>query len=109
MAAADPVLPELLETARRLLAQQRRDSNKLYSVHAPEVKCLAKGKAHKRYEFGCKASFATPSKGNWVAVAAGYNFAKLLAGFSCVWRKLREIYLRGRSICVLRSPVLLAA
>ena len=46
---------------------QRRDSqNKLYSLHAPEVYCLSKGKAHKRYEFGCKVSVVTTSKSNWI-------------------------------------------
>ena len=38
-------------------------------MHAPEVECIAKGKAHKRYEFGCKASIATTSKGNWIVGA----------------------------------------
>ncbi len=40
--------------------------NKLYSVHAPEVECICKGKVHKRYEFGCKTSVATTSKSNWI-------------------------------------------
>lgn len=62
----DPELAEYLQRAQRLLLQQRHDKNKLYSVHAPEVECIAKGKAHKRYEFGCKVSLATTSRGNWV-------------------------------------------
>ena len=66
---ADEPLRELLALARRLLAQQRASKNKLYSVHAPEVECIAKGKAHKRYEFGCKASIATTSKNNWIVGA----------------------------------------
>lgn len=32
--------------------------DKLYSLYAPEVECISKGKVHKRYEFGVKASFA---------------------------------------------------
>ena len=32
---------------------------KVYSLHAPEVECIGKGKAHKRYEFGVKVSVAT--------------------------------------------------
>ena len=32
----------------------------LYSLHAPEVECIGKGKAHKPYEFGVKVSVATP-------------------------------------------------
>lgn len=63
-------LQALLPVAKRLLAQQRHDSGKRYSVHAPEVECIAKGKAHKRYEFGCKVSLATTSKGNWLVAAA---------------------------------------
>ena len=39
---------------------------KLYSWHAPEVECIAKGKAHKKYEFGCKASFVATNKSNFI-------------------------------------------
>jgi IS5 family transposase len=63
---ADEPLRELLAMAERLLAQTRTSKNKLYSVHAPEVECLSKGKVHKRYEFGCKVSVATTSKSNWI-------------------------------------------
>jgi len=66
---ADEPLRELVALAERLLAQERTSKNKLYSVHAPEVECIAKGKAHKRYEFGCKASVATTSKTNWIVGA----------------------------------------
>ena len=55
-----------LAMARRLLTQKKTDKKKLYSLHAPEVECLAKGKAHKRYEFGVKASIATTNKSNFV-------------------------------------------
>ena len=65
----DEPLRELLALAHRLLAQARDSKNKLYSVHAPEVECIAKGKAHKRYEFGSKASVATTSKNNWIVGA----------------------------------------
>jgi IS5 family transposase len=66
---ADEPLRELLALARRLLVQERDSKEKVYSVHAPEVECIAKGKAHKRYEFGCKASVATTSKSNWIVGA----------------------------------------
>jgi len=62
----DPGLEEVFAMAERLLMQKRSDRNKLYSVHAPEVECIAKGKAHKRYEFGCKVSVVTTSKKNWL-------------------------------------------
>jgi len=42
----------------RVLTQQREDTNKIYSIHEPEVLCISKGKEHKQYEFGNKSSFA---------------------------------------------------
>jgi IS5 family transposase len=49
---------------KEILAQQRMDKNKVYSVHEPDVSCIAKGKAHKKYEFGCKVSVGrTAGKG----------------------------------------------
>jgi IS5 family transposase len=41
---------------RRVLRQQRGDREKIYSLHEPQVYCLSKGKEHKKYEFGSKAS-----------------------------------------------------
>jgi IS5 family transposase len=40
----------------RVLRQQSSDRNKIYSLHEPQVYCLSKGKEHKKYEFGSKAS-----------------------------------------------------
>ena len=62
----DAELKELLHLVQRLLTQQRHDKNKLYSLHAPEVECIAKGKVHKKYEFGSKVSVVTTSRDNWV-------------------------------------------
>lgn len=45
------------------MTQKRRDPlPKIYSLHALEVECIGKGKAHKPYEFGVKASIATTLK-----------------------------------------------
>lgn len=60
------VLKKLLGTAQRIHAQQPTDKSKVYSVHEPEVCCIAKGKAGKKYEFGNKASVATTSRGGWM-------------------------------------------
>ena len=49
----------ILARVRRLLDQKPKDKNKLYSLHAPEVECIAKGKARQPYEFGVKVSVAT--------------------------------------------------
>jgi len=53
---------DLLGMANRLLVQEKGSSNKLYSLHAPETYCIAKGKAHKPYEFGCKVSLVLTHK-----------------------------------------------
>lgn len=60
---------ELLALANRLYLQKRHDKSKIYSIHAPEVECIAKGKAHKRYEFGSKVSLGVTSKGGWIVAA----------------------------------------
>ena len=57
---------KLLAIAKHIHAQQQQDNNKLYSVHAPETECIAKGKAHKKYEFGVKVSVASTSRDNFV-------------------------------------------
>lgn len=59
----------LLQLAQRVLDQQRQDKGKLYSLHEPDVQCISKGKAHKKYEFGCKAGFASTTQGNWIVGA----------------------------------------
>lgn len=46
------------ERVARILAQKSGDADKLYALHAPEVECIAKGKARTRYEFGVKTSIA---------------------------------------------------
>ena len=66
-------LGKLLETAHRIYAQQRHDKNKIYSVHEPEVECIAKGKAGKQYEFGNKVSVAVSSRGGWFVGAKSFT------------------------------------
>ena len=61
-----PQLATMLVRAKRIFTQKRDDKNKLYSMQAPEVECIAKGKAHKKYEFGCKVSLVSTSKDNWI-------------------------------------------
>jgi IS5 family transposase len=56
-----------LMKAVHLLEQKDQPAwKKLYSVHAPEVECIGKGKAHKKYEFGCKVSLVATSKEGFV-------------------------------------------
>ncbi len=53
-----------LDRIARLLRQRREDRgrDKLYSLHAPEVECIGKGKARTRFEFGVKVSLATTNR-----------------------------------------------
>ncbi len=69
----EEVFSEALSMAARLLEQKKEDKNKLYSIHAPEVECISKGKAHKKYEFGNKASFATTSREGLAVGAMGVH------------------------------------
>ena len=61
------IFAEPLSLAFRVRHQrQNQRGRKVYSLHAPEVECIGKGKAHRPYEFGVKVSVATtlnPSKG----------------------------------------------
>jgi transposase, IS5 family len=49
-----------------ILAQKRKTKNKVYSLHASEVECIGKGKAHRPYEFGVKVSLAVTHKEGFV-------------------------------------------
>jgi IS5 family transposase len=48
----------------RVLNQQPKDSNKIYSLHEPDVDCIGKGKDHKQYEYGNKVSIAATATSN---------------------------------------------
>lgn len=67
------VLKEQLMLARQLMQQKRDSKNKIYSIHEPQVECIAKGKAHQRYEFGCKVGFSVTAKGNWIVGAQAFS------------------------------------
>lgn len=60
--AAKAKVQDLLQRTGRILTQRTKDKNKLYALHAPEVECIAKGKARTPYEFGVKVSIATTLK-----------------------------------------------
>jgi IS5 family transposase len=50
---------DMLVLVGRLLHQGPKSKGKIYALHEPEVDCISKGKARKRYEFGTKVSLAT--------------------------------------------------
>ena len=73
MSTESEPLRQQLALARRILMQEKNSRDKVYSVHEPQVECIAKGKAHQRYEFGNKAGLVTSAKKNWILGALGFK------------------------------------
>jgi IS5 family transposase len=48
-----------MELYYQAVNQQNNDKDKIYSLHKPFTKCIAKGKPHKPYEFGNKVGLIT--------------------------------------------------
>ena len=65
-----------LDIYQKVILQKRSDSNKIYSLHEPEVKCYTKGKEHKKFEFGSKAAILiTQTTG---VIVGALNFSESL-------------------------------
>ncbi len=75
ISSLEAVFREDVRKARTIYAQaaDTQAKEKIYSWHAPEVECIAKGKAHKKYEFGCKASLASTNKSNFIVGAMAHH------------------------------------
>jgi IS5 family transposase len=58
---------------KRVLAQKRADKNKVYALHEPDVQCISKGKEHKKYEFGNKASIICTQSTGVIVGAMGFR------------------------------------
>ncbi len=65
-----------LKMYQRVLSQKREDSDKIYSLHEPHVKCYSKGKEHKKFEFGSKASIVIDQ--NTGIIMGAINFTQTL-------------------------------
>jgi len=57
---------DLIHIYKRILSQKRTDKNKIYSIHKPDTACIAKGKAHKQFEFGNKVGLVVNPKNNTI-------------------------------------------
>jgi transposase, IS5 family len=103
--------------ARRVLEQERRQcGRKVYSLHAPEVECIGKGKAHRPYEFGVKVSVATPVKhsagGQFVTHAAalpgnpydGHTLATVIPQMASAHRQRARPLHRRRRLIAATTP-----
>ena len=71
--ALSDIFSEPLLLAQKIFNRRRHDKNKLYSLHAQEVECISKGKAHKKYEFGCKVSVAATSRECFIVGMKAYH------------------------------------
>jgi IS5 family transposase len=71
-----------------VLAQQRSDSNKIYSLHEPEVKCYTKGKEHKKFEFGSKVSILVTQRTG--VIVGALNFTDTLHDSKTVQTALEQ-------------------
>lgn len=60
----------------KVIKQEKSDSGKIYSLHEPDVKCYTKGKAHKKFEFGSKASIAIDQQTG--IIVAAYNVTQTI-------------------------------
>lgn len=61
-----------LDIFNKVLAQEKNSSNKIYSLHQPHVKCIAKGKEAKKYEFGNKSSIVKTRKSGIIVGAMAF-------------------------------------
>lgn len=62
-----------LKLYQRVLSQKRGDSDKIYSLHEPDVKCYAKGKEHKKFEFGSKACILVDQSSGIIVGATNFT------------------------------------
>ena len=63
----------LFQILNKLLIQQKGDKNKIYSIHEPEVSCIAKGKEAKKFEFGNKSGIVLTKTSKIVVGAIAFE------------------------------------
>ena len=62
-----------IEIYKRILSQERKSKKKIYSIHEPLVYCISKGKDHKKYEFGSKASIVMTKNSGIIVGAVSFS------------------------------------
>jgi IS5 family transposase len=63
---------ELLLIFKQILSQEKDSKNKIYSIHEPHVRCIAKGKEARKYEYGNKASIVKTRKSGIIIGALSF-------------------------------------
>ena len=64
---------KLFRVFDKVLEQEKSDKNKIYSIHQPHVKCIAKGKVAKKFEFGNKSSIVKTKKSGIIIGAMAFT------------------------------------
>jgi IS5 family transposase len=64
---------KLFSIFNKILTQEKTSENKVYSIHQPHVKCIAKGKEAKKYEFGNKSSIVKTKKSGIIVGAMAFT------------------------------------
>jgi IS5 family transposase len=67
---------EILAILKKVVTQTKNDKDKIYSIHKPHTECIAKGKAHKKYEFGNKIGLITTGNKGMKIITAILDFQK---------------------------------
>jgi IS5 family transposase len=62
-----------LKLYNKVIQQKKNDKDKIYSLHKPFTCCIAKGKAHKPYEFGNKVGLMVNPKNLVVLAIEAFN------------------------------------
>jgi len=62
-----------IEIYQQILNQQKNSTNKIYSIHEPQVYCISKGKEHKKYEFGSKSSIVLTKNSGVIVSAVSFS------------------------------------
>ncbi|BAO83026.1 transposase and inactivated derivatives, IS5 family [Serpentinimonas maccroryi] len=76
--AVQQALQTMLERAAQIVEQSGQKKSKdgkpkLYSLHAPEVSCINKGKSRQPYEFGVKVGIASTAQHNLIVGAKAFH------------------------------------
>ena len=67
------IYQEAFDLYEKVISQKKKDSNKVYSLHEQHIYAIAKGKDHKKYEYGTKASLVTTMKSNVIIGVAAHE------------------------------------
>ena len=92
---------QALALARKIFWQQRGAPDRIFSVHAPETQCIAKGKLRKSYGRGHKVGLVTTAQGQFVLGAVAFSRRPFdghtLAAFVQQAEKMMGQAIRGES------------